>query len=213
MDIHKIIELQNDNTSLRAELIAQKLAASKALKERTDQCAKIASDFSVCGPDGIEDNTAGWMIADKIRELNKEREFHIRCPSCDRGLWLSDDRTECRFCHDKAEGYQRQGESVRDRFISDHDKLAEMQRDNFQLRADLNLVAGIATNLMTALGMSWQDQCAALCNFSEGHEVNEKRWKAAYFDACERITIMRNDIKILKEEVEFQIRELNKEKP
>lgn len=54
-------------------------------------------------------------------------------------------------------------------------------------RRDMNLVMGVATNIMTALGMSWENQVAILCNFAGPFEETKARWDAANHDAHERI--------------------------
>ena len=54
-------------------------------------------------------------------------------------------------------------------------------------RRDMNLVMGVCTGLMTALGMPWRDQVASLCNFAGPFDETERRWKKAGEEAHQRL--------------------------
>lgn len=67
-----------------------------------------------------------------------KESYHIRCPACDRGLWLSADKSECIHCHDKAEPYVCDGSMVAELFAAGkHREIAEYNLADLRATAAL----------------------------------------------------------------------------
>lgn len=64
------------------------------------------------------------------------------------------------------------------------------EREATERTMQLNLVVGVATNMMVALGMPWRVEVGNLCNFGDDFETINLRWKMAEKEACKRIVAL-----------------------
>jgi hypothetical protein len=67
---------------------------------------------------------------------------------------------------------------------------------------EMNLVVGIATNLMTLAGLSWANEVAPLCNFAGDIDWAERSWRAASSKAHKAIAEKDAEIERLRNENE-----------
>jgi len=68
------------------------------------------------------------------------------------------------------------------RFREVVNELAQAKRltcENNQLKKDLNLVSGVATNLACQIGLDWETEVAIACNFCDP-EASERRWRTMH---------------------------------
>lgn len=73
--------------------------------------------------------------------------------------------------------------------ISELDSLPPkaMRSTDFDRNQKMNLIIGVSTNIMTALGMGWKRVVAPLCNTGGDYGAVKAMWEEAYLEACKRI--------------------------
>lgn len=59
----------------------------------------------------------------------------------------------------------------------------ELLRERYRHRDEMNLVLGVATGLMTKLGLPWKERVAWLCNFAGDRDEIVRQWDSANVDA------------------------------
>lgn len=89
--------------------------------------------------------------------------------------------------------------------------VAKLQADIVGLKISLNLVAGVATNLMVAVGMDWNTEVASLCNFSEPEKTREK-WRLTSHKAHDLVSAIKTELSALRRShaaaIEAAVREI-----